>query len=197
MKSIVSFGLLLVILSLGCGKNATTPSANKVEETPIAPAVVETPEEVLKGLSGTWTVVSIQNLPSSYSADYVKKLTARIEGNTIELSQPFGYFDRGEIRLDPAKSPKEFDVISLDKEGKPRTIKSSTTGGSKEERPVEPVTGIYRVDGEKLTIALTNRSNYRPKEFAISVMENTGTFVTVNKRASTNVIVLELTRSKR
>ena len=32
-------------------------------------------------------------------------MTARIDGKAIELSEGIGYFDRGEIRLDPTKSP--------------------------------------------------------------------------------------------
>ena len=198
MKYGISLGLfgLLAGLSLGCGNS--TVATKSAEVGPDAPGA-ETDEEALKGLAGNWRVVSIQNLPPGYSAD-AKHLTARIEGKVIELSEGFGYFDRGEIRLAPAKSPKQFDLISLDKAGKPRTIKFFTTGGpnagKEQEHPVEPVQGIYNLKGDQLTIAITDRDGYRPTEFKPSVMENTGPPVTVNRRGATYVVIVELTRAK-
>jgi uncharacterized protein (TIGR03067 family) len=199
MKCIISFSLfcLLAGLSFGCSSKKASPSGEKGTD---APAVVnsETAEEALKGLAGNWQVASIQNLPPGYHSESVKKVTARIEGKVIKLSEGIGYFDQGEIRLDPTKSPKQIDLISLDKAGKPLMIKFFTTGGSndgkQQERPVAPVLGIYNLKGDHLTVVLTDREGYRPTEFKYSVMENTGGFVTVNKRGSTYVVVVELTR---
>ena len=48
-------------------------------------------------------------------------------------------------------------------------IKFFTTGGpgggKEQERPVEPVLGIYSLKGDQLTVALTDRESYRPTEF--------------------------------
>lgn len=204
MKCITSLCLfsLFAALCLGCGRKNVPPGADKGTDTPVAPAVAnsETAEEALKGFAGNWQVVSIQNLPPFYNAEYHNKITARVEGKMIKLSDGIGYFKQGEIRLDPTKSPKQFDLIALDEAGKPKTIKFFTTGGpgdgKQQERPVEPVLGIYSLKGDQLTVALTDRESYRPTEFKGSVMENTGGFVTVNKRGATYVVVVELKRVK-
>jgi uncharacterized protein (TIGR03067 family) len=205
MNRVIALGLfgLLAGLSPGCGSKTPTQSHTDAPAgTPIGPpaGAPETPEEALKGLAGNWQVVSIQNLPPYENEERIKKMTARIEGKVITLSQNFGYFNRGEIRLDPAKSPKQFTLIALDETGKPRTIKFFTTGlpdsGKEQERPVAPVLGLYSLNGDRLTIALTDRDDYRPTELKTSVMENTGGFVTVKKRAATYVVVLELSRVK-
>jgi len=195
MKYVISFGLfsLLAGLNLGCSSKNASPSGEKGTDAP-AVANSETAEEALKGLAGNWQVASIQNLPPGDNAEYIKKLTARIEGKMIKLSEGFGYFDQGEIRLDPTKSPKQFDLISLDKAGKPRMIEFYTTGSKQQERSVAPVLGIYSHKGDHLTVALTDRDGYRPTEFKSSVMENTGGFVTANKRGSTYVVIVELNR---
>lgn len=194
---LLSLFSLLAGLSLGCGNKNTMNSGDKGTDAPIAPATSksESAEEVLQRLAGNWQVVSIQNLPSGYDAEYIKKVTGRIEGKVIKLSEGIGYFDQGEIRLDPTKSPKQFDLISLDKAGKPRTIKFSSYG-KEQERPVAPVLGIYSLKGDQLMIALTDREGYRPTEFKASVMENTGGFVTVKRRGATYVVVVELNRVK-
>lgn len=199
MKICTLFGpfALLVGLCCGCGRSASpTGEASTVGTSAANP---ETAEAVLKELAGDWRVVSVQNLPPGYSPD-VKNVTAHVQGNVIELSESIGYLSRAEIRLDPTKSPKEFDLIVLDKAGKPRTIEYFTTGGpsdgKKLERPVAPVKGLYSLDGDRLTIAVTDRDDYRPTELKAAVMENTGPFVTVNRRGSTHVAVVELARVK-
>src|SRR5690349_5298069 len=101
MKRIISVSLLglVVGLSIGCGSKTATKSIDKGSDAPVTPAVAksETSEEALKGLAGSWKVVSVQNLPPYSNAEYVKNLTARIEGKVIKLSKGIGYFDQGEI----------------------------------------------------------------------------------------------------
>ncbi|HEY1191070.1 MAG TPA: TIGR03067 domain-containing protein [Gemmata sp.] len=200
MKYVIPFGLftLLAGLGLGCGGKNASPSGEKGADVPSVTAP-ETSEEAMKGLAGNWRVTSIKNLPPNFSPD-VKHVTAQIRGNTIELSEPVGYLSRGEIRLAPAKSPKHFDLILLDEKGKPKTVKFFTTGGPDDgkqlEQTLDPVRGLYSLDGDRLTLALTDRDDYRPTELKHSVMENTGAFVTVNRRGSTYVTIVELARVK-
>lgn len=207
LTAIALFGLL-VGLSLGCGKKTPTESGDPAKPpdtknsdnstTPVAKA--ETAEEALKALDGNWRVISIKNLPVGKVEEYLREVTGQIQGKVLELNKGIGYLDRAEVRLDPTKSPKQFDLISLDKTGKPRTIKFFTldgpNDGKEQERPVPTVLGIYNLKGDQLTIALSDREGYRPTEFKPTVMEDTGPFIAPGKRGPTSVVIVELTRAK-
>jgi hypothetical protein len=86
-----------------------------------------------------------------HNAEYLKSVTGELKGTVLELSEGIGYLDRGELRLDPSKSPKQFDLTSLGRDGKPRPIKFFTTGrpgdGREQERPVSPLQGDLRPQG--------------------------------------------------
>ncbi|HYH65901.1 MAG TPA: TIGR03067 domain-containing protein, partial [Urbifossiella sp.] len=209
VRSFVLFALL-VGLMVGCGRGRpTAPDAGPAQpdggnKNPTragdksTDAGPETVEDTLKALAGSWRVVSIQNRPFGYTPS-VEKVTAQIEGKTLVLTPGISFLDRAEIVLDPTTSPKQFDLQLIDREGKPLIRKSFVTGGGKLEeivRPHDRVRGIYRLQGDQLTLALSDRDNFRPTEFRPSVMENTGTWATVGQKSATYVVVVELTRGK-
>ncbi len=184
----------------GCGKKAEPAAPSPVEQ----PAPAEERDD-LKAVQGEWRLVSYQNPdPKEYrpeEVDQVKAATFKIEGTLLKVSHPKGVSTRYVIRLNQEKSPKQVDLVPADESGKPRIEKFFVTGGPDGGGPLEreapPTKGLYTLRSDRLTVAVSSRTEYRPTEFKAAVVENTGPFVTANKRGSSLVFVGELERVKK
>lgn len=200
--------VLLIAVALGCGKKTegtgtgadaptdTTPAAKK--STPVTPTP---PQDDIKAIQGKWQPVSIAGLPKLQDAESLevfKAIEITVTGDRIKVKFPkmLSPDEAYQFVLAPNKSPKQADVVFLDKDGNPKTVMvtGGPTGGGKE--PAIAVQLIYKLEGDTLLLAGCEYAYARPKEFKAGVMENVGIPITVNKRASTNVVVAELKRIK-
>jgi uncharacterized protein (TIGR03067 family) len=117
----------------------------------------------LDKLQGDWTMVSMEFRGKKASDEEVKnyKLTIKDDQWTVTVN---GRDNKATIKIDPSKDPKTIDltftindVISLSR-------------------------GIYKLDGDTLSVCRNMGDNERPKEFKTS--EEAGGGLVVWKRAS-------------
>ncbi|QJW92731.1 TIGR03067 domain-containing protein [Frigoriglobus tundricola] len=200
MPSFGHLALLGVALAFaGACKKKTEPEVPSPISNPSGSPGASAGDD-LKAARGEWKLVSYQNPdPKGYRTDDLEQLkneVFKVEGNLLKVSAPRGQGETFLIRLNQGHSPKEIDIVPADESGKPRVRKYSSYSGPREEEE-PPAKGIYTLGSDKLTIAVSDRTEYRPKEFKAAVVENTGPFVTVNKRGSSLVFVAELTRVKK
>lgn len=105
-------------------------------------------------LQGEWSVVSWEGKTFSLTAEKVKKSNLVIEGDVWQPTIDDKKAIKFEAKLDPSKSPKEIDITLLEK-----------FGGKDGFR----MTGIYKLDGDTLTVCRTISPDYdRPKEFKVA-----------------------------
>jgi uncharacterized protein (TIGR03067 family) len=194
------FGAALA-LTVGCKKKAEpeVPTPTPAPNTGPVPGSAEAATDDLKTVQGEWQLVSYQNPdPMEYSNEDLERLKTvgfKIEGDLLKVTAP-GRTETFLIRVAQDKAPKAFDLVPADANGKPLVHKFVDYGGPKE-REAPANKGIYVLSGDRLTVAVSNRTEYRPAEFKAAKVENTGPLVTVNKRGSSLVLVAELKRVKK
>ena len=98
-------------------------------------------------LQGEWTMVSMETLGVKHSEDDVKKYTLTIKGDRWTVTNARTLSPGQTFKIDPSKDPKTLDL----------TIKLVN-----QERVSK---GIYKLDGDTLTICRTEENGERPKEF--------------------------------
>lgn len=128
-----------------------------------ATALAEDPAEAeARRLQGSWKVLAIE-------ADGRKATAAEVEalqgaGWTFKGSQvTFGDENapgRSSFKLDPARTPRQIDLVALDGNQKGKTME-----------------GIYRLEGGTLTICLSDPGKGRPKTFATEAGTGQGLIV--------------------
>jgi uncharacterized protein (TIGR03067 family) len=134
---------------------ALPPAAEKPETKKEAPkpaaASAEQPKEAAvktdrEKIQGSWALVSSEAGDRKSSAEEVKKSATKLEfaGEKVLVAQGDGS-QLATFRLDPAKEPKEIDLVLL---------------------KTEVHKGIYKLDGDTLTICKSHPPEERPAEFA-------------------------------
>ena len=98
-------------------------------------------------LQGEWTMVSMETRGAKHSEDDVKKYTLTIKGDEWTVMKGLSPGAGRTFKIDPSKDPKTLDL----------TIKLVN-----QERVSK---GIYKLDGDTLTICRTEENGERPKEF--------------------------------
>ena len=98
-------------------------------------------------LQGEWTMVSMETLGVKHSEDDVKKYTLTIKGDRWTVTNARTLSPGRTFKIDPSKEPKTLDL----------TIKL----GNQE----KVSQGIYKLDGDTLTVCRTEDNGERPKEF--------------------------------
>jgi uncharacterized protein (TIGR03067 family) len=127
-------------------------------------AAADAPDESAR-FNGTWLLVRAQMSGIEMPKDVLGKSTMTINGNkhTVQLGEDPPY--EGTHRFDPTQDPKAYDT-------------TVTTGAHKGDKQY----GIYKLDGDELTICIASSGFPRPKDFKAPAGSNDT--LTVWKRQS-------------
>jgi uncharacterized protein (TIGR03067 family) len=150
MRPTFATGLAVVLLgaSFGCGGKGSPTSAPDTSTPPPAPPVAGRPS-----LDGTYLLTESQMFGQKQTAAEIAKdpeveRTYVIKGNVI--TDLFGRKGKSQsIKLDASKTPHEIDIFDPKDGGEAKAIR-----------------GIYKLEGDKLTIALGDKKpEERPRDF--------------------------------
>jgi uncharacterized protein (TIGR03067 family) len=120
-------------------------------------------EKELKRFQGTWTIESSEAGGQKAPADQLKDMTVTFDGDKHTVKNASEVIQVGRQKIDPTKSPKTIDV-------------TMTEGPSKG----TVMLGIYKFDGDTLTVCFDMEGKKRPTEFKSP--PGSQTFVNVHKR---------------
>jgi uncharacterized protein (TIGR03067 family) len=101
-------------------------------------------------LQGTWKAVKMESQGREATEDEVKKGTMVIKGDKLTTVRPDGFTAESQITIDPTQRPKTIDLVPQDG---PDTEKGKT------------FRGIYKLDGDTLTLCMNGPDMERPQEF--------------------------------
>ena len=101
----------------------------------------------LEMLQGKWTMESQESRGRQTLDQAVKQSKLTIQGDQWIVTFPGGLKNQMTFKIDPSKDPKTMDLLTKD--------------GGKESVSL----GIYKLEGDTLTLCRTVGNRYRPKEF--------------------------------
>jgi uncharacterized protein (TIGR03067 family) len=109
-------------------------------------------EEAAKDLQkfqGTWTLIGAEANGNKASEDNLKNagITLVVKDEKFTLKTPDGNFE-GTLKLEPGKKPRAYDAKGTDAQGK-----------------THESVGIYKFDGDTLTVCFVLAGKERPTEF--------------------------------
>lgn len=151
---------LWMVLTLGLLLTASS-AAQDTDKEKKDEAKEKAVKEEMKKLDGTWDVIHLeragQKLPMekwkalNFQVVFAdKKMTSKMGGGSSEAT----------YQLDPAKNPKEIDII---------------------EKNTKTEKGIYKLEGDTLTVCASESNGDRPTEFA--TRSGTSSLMMVLKKA--------------
>ncbi len=98
---------------------------------------------------GTWVAVAMEREGSKTAAEVVATITRTVDGDHVTWKRDGKPFAGTRVRLDPSADPKAINV--------------TPDGGPHQDKPV---LGIYKLEGDELTIGMADAGASRPKEFS-------------------------------
>jgi uncharacterized protein (TIGR03067 family) len=172
MAYIVTLPMLMLAMT-GCshGPNGNRVAITEPEEDPVS--------RDLKAIQGRWTTISVERNGKTQQREFAEGLGLRFEGEKLVASEKgLERKEHAEIRLYPQYDPKRIDLI--------KEVTHVTFGGKdgqerKESRVKEVTYGIYRIDGDKLTLCLDESRRAYPERFATKV--DSGLVLAILERA--------------
>ena len=118
----------------------------------------EANKKALAALKGTWKVESAVREGEARPAADLEKVKLKVDGESFTINED-GRDMPAKIKVDSTKKPAEID-LTPDKQ--------------------ETAKGIYKLEGDKLTICLSKPGTDRPKDFKSEA--GSGTFLVVFKK---------------
>jgi uncharacterized protein (TIGR03067 family) len=141
LKWATAFALAAVVTGVGVAAVAVVPRARAAAED------ATTAEAELKKLQGTWLIASFEQAGEKKEGTGNEE-QLRIEGQTFSLWHDGHLEEKGRIKLDPSRNPREIDFQF--QEGK---------------RDGQTDLAIYTWDGTNLKICLVREGEERPTDF--------------------------------
>ena len=110
-------------------------------------------EKESKGLEGTWKFVSLKTDGQEAPKEVIEKWRWVLRGKEITCGDPVHNETKSSFRINPTKTPKTIDITGMDEKGKGKSLR-----------------GIYRLEGQRLTVCLPERKQAeegrkRPEDF--------------------------------
>ena len=121
-------------------------------------------KQELEKFQGKWVPVSASIDGKALEEEEMKDRSMVFKGEKRILMYKDKERGTASLKIDPGKSPAQIDTTNEDGPGKGATLK-----------------GIYKFDGDKLTLCFVLNSKDRPTEFASK--PGSGTVLSVHKRA--------------
>jgi len=121
-------------------------------------------KEDLKKLQGEWSPTAIQINGEKAPDKKLARTKLVVKDDKFTALEDGEVSDESTVRLDPAKEPRAIDL--------------AFTAGPDKDKSVQ---GIYKLDGDVLTVCVAEPGKDRPKEFASA--EGSGHILLVFKRA--------------
>jgi uncharacterized protein (TIGR03067 family) len=154
MRRIAGFAMTVAVLALalGCSKKGSTESGGSSSSSP-------PPQGTSSSIEGTYTLVKMEGGGVDLLAFETKvkgkgkeeDRTVKVTGDKIIMMKN-GKEDPATYKLDTSKNPKEIDLVD------------SNAKAGKEEK----MYGIYKVEGDNLSICVSDKAETRPKDFKTS-----------------------------
>ena len=113
----------------------------------------------LEGMQGDWAAESMERDGMKLDPDDAQAFFRTVKGNSYTVHRYSKKISAGTFRLDATTTPKAIDFI--------------LSGPAK----AKPIRGIYRLEGDKLTLCYPAPGQPRPREF--SAKEGTGNTLAV------------------
>jgi uncharacterized protein (TIGR03067 family) len=129
------------VLNLEPGERVTVRAV--LRDSPASPTAE--PASDKERIQGTWVAESGESQGQPLPADQLKEMSAVFTGGSARVTAPGIENGESTFKLDPTVDPKEIDVI-----------RAGDNAG---------MLGIYRFDGERLTICMGDPGEPRPKRF--------------------------------
>jgi uncharacterized protein (TIGR03067 family) len=104
-------------------------------------------------LQGTWIAMNGENRGVPFQPDELKRLKVRFRGDRFHLTMVNGLEAEGPCKLDGASNPKAIDFQFTEPV---KGVDPALTG---------TVRGIYRIDGDRLTLCVAELNEPRPDRF--------------------------------
>jgi RNA polymerase sigma-70 factor (ECF subfamily) len=149
-RSVVTIAAILAGVFLAGATFATLGPAQDAKAPEKSQAKDGAAADDARALQGVWQAVWIESDGQKADSDEVGDFRMTFKGNelTIGHADGNGRTRKSTFKLDPTKSPKEIDILSLDGQEKDQTTP-----------------GIYALDKSRLRICMPRAVGPRPKDF--------------------------------